>query len=175
MALSKEQKTAVVTDITQLLNDSKLTVVANYKGVDVKSMQKLRAQAKNSNTTVKVVKNRLVMQALNQVENLKKVNTDALKEQLMYAFNPDDEVAPAQVLNNFAKSEHSLEFVGAITADGNFMSIEDVKVLANLPNKDQLRATLIGTLSAPASNFVGVLSSNIKGVLNVLNARAESL
>ena len=55
------------------------------------------------------------------------------------------------------------------------MSTDDVKVLAALPSKDQLRAQLVGTLGAPLSGFVNVLSGNIRGVMNVLNARAESL
>jgi large subunit ribosomal protein L10 len=94
---------------------------------------------------------------------------------LLYAFNSEDEVAPAQNLQAFAKTNPTLEFVGAITADGQFMSAEDVKALANLPSKEQLRAMLVGTIAAPLSGFVNVLSGNIRGVLNVLNARAEAL
>ena len=173
MALSKDQKTAVVTDVAKLLADSKMTVVANYKGLSVKAMQNLRRQAKDNGTTVKVVKNRLVIQALNQVDHLKKIDVAALKEQLVYAFNTEDEVAPAQALNTFAKSEPNLQFVGAITANGTFITADDVKELANLPSKEQLRAHLVGTIAAPISGFVSVLSGNIRGVLNVLNARAK--
>jgi len=175
MALSKDQKNAVVADVAELLQSSKMTVVAQYKGVTVKSMQSLRKSARQNGTAVKVVKNRLVKQAFINVDRLKASNTDALKEQLLYAFNAEDEVAPAQTLNNFAKTEPNLQFVGAFTSNGDFIDAAEVKMLANLPSKDQLRAQLVGTISAPISGFVGVLSGNLRGMLNVLSARAENL
>lgn len=175
MALSKEKKVAVIEDIAQLLDSSKLTVVATYTGTTVKSMQALRADAKENGTKLRVVKNRLVKQALSGNDRFKQTDNSALHGQLLYAFNAVDEVAPAQVLANFAKTEPQLTFVGAITADGTFIGADDVKALAALPSKDQLRAQLIGTINAPLSGFVGVLSGNVRGVMNVLNARAQSL
>ncbi len=173
MALTKDQKNQVVADVSELLSKSKLTVIAQYQGTAVKQMQELRRSARDSNTTVKVVKNRLVRQAILATESLKDTDTSALTGQLMYAFNSDDEVAPAQVLANFAKKNPSIQFVGAITPDGQFMSVDDVKSLASLPSKDALRAQLVGTLGAPLSGFVNVLNGNLRGFLNVLTAKAE--
>ena len=68
-----------------------------------------------------------------------------------------------------------MEFVGAISADGQFVGVDDVKALASLPSKEQLRAQLVGTISAPISGFVKVMSGNVRGVINVLNARAEAI
>ncbi len=175
MALSKDKKAEVVKTVSELLNSSKLTVVAKYSGTSVKAMQELRLQAKQNATAIKVVKNRLVKQALAKTDHLKAVDTTILGGQLIYAFNAEDEVAPAQVLANFAKQETQIEFVGAINAEGQMLSSEDVKALASLPSKDQLRAQLVGTIGAPLSGFVNVLSGNIRGVLNVLSARADQL
>jgi len=94
---------------------------------------------------------------------------------LMYAFNADDEAAPAQTLAESAKTNPVLEFVGALTHDGQFLSAEDVKAIASLPSKDQLRGQLAGVLAAPLSGLVGVMTGNLRSVMNVLNARAESL
>jgi large subunit ribosomal protein L10 len=175
MALTKVKKHEVVDEISALLNDSKMTVVAAYPGTTVKAMQTLRKQAKENGTTVKVVKNRLVIKAIQSNESLKDVDTAAIKGQLLYAFNSEDEVAPAQALANFAKTSPTLEFVGAITAEGVFIGADDVKALAALPSKEQLRAQLVGIISAPLSGFVNVVAGNVRGVLNVLNARAETL
>jgi large subunit ribosomal protein L10 len=175
MALSKEKKADVVSEVTDLLDASKMTVLADSRGVNVKNMQALRKAAKDNGTTVKVIKNRLVIKALKNTKNCQATDTSALKAQLLYAFNANDEVAPAQALSNFAKSEPNLQFVGAITADGRFIGIDDVKALANLPSKDQLRAQLIGTLGAPLSGFVNVLSGNLRGLLYVLDARSNNL
>jgi large subunit ribosomal protein L10 len=175
MALTKNQKQAVITEVSELLGSSKLTVVAKYEGTGVKALQGLRRDARDNGTLVKVIKNRLVIQALKDTETFKDTDSSALQGMLLYAFNSEDEVAPAQSLQAFAKQNPTLEFVGALTTDGQFMAAEDVKVLANLPSKEQLRSMLVGTIAAPLSGFVNVLSGNVRGVLNVLTARAEAL
>jgi large subunit ribosomal protein L10 len=175
MALTKDEKNAIVSDVTSLLEASKLTVVAAYTGTTVKAMQQLRREGRDNGTQVRVVKNRLVIKALGQVDHLKAADTGALTGQLLYAFNADDEVAPAQTLAKFAKEYPSLAFVGAITADGNFIGADDVKALAALPSKDQLRGQLVGTIAAPLSSFVRVVSGNLTGVLYALQARADAI
>ena len=175
MALTKDKKQEVVSEVAELLNQSKLTVVAKYEGTGVKALQQLRRDVKQNGTKVKVVKNRLVVQALKATDKLQDVDTAALEGMLLYAFNGEDEVAPAQSLNAFAKDNPTLEFIGAISAAGEFLPVDDVKALAALPSKDQLRGMLVGTIGAPLSGFANVLAGNVRGVMNVLNARAEAI
>src|ERR1700722_12152133 len=103
MAQTKDKKHAVVLEVKELLSTSKMTVVTKYQGTTVKAMQDLRRQARDNGTKVKVVKNRLVRQAIAQTEQLKDLDTTNLEGMLLYAFNSEDEVAPAQVIANFAK------------------------------------------------------------------------
>lgn len=173
MALTKSEKEQVVAEVSELLSSSKLTVVANYQGTTVKELQQLRRDAKDSDTKVKVIKNRLVRQALSQNETFKDLDTQVLSSQLLYAFNDGDEVAPAQVLSKFAKTTPALEFVGAITAEGSFMSAEDVKALASLPSKPQLIASVISTLNAPLNDTINSLSGDLQGILSGLEAKAS--
>jgi large subunit ribosomal protein L10 len=175
MPLTKVEKDKIVADVAQLLETSKLTVVAKYQGTSVKAMQTLRADSKEAGTSIKVIKNRLFKKAIEASSNLKDSDTTALEGMLLYAFNADDEVAPAQNLHNFAKTNPNIEFVGAFTIDGQFMGADDVKQLASLPSKDQLRGMLVGTFAAPLSGFVNVLAGNLRGVLNVLTARSETI
>lgn len=175
MALTKDKKNEVVREVSELLTVSKLTVVAAYKGTPVKALQTLRREARDNGTQVRVIKNRLVTKALETTETFKDADTSALTGMLVYAFNSEDEVAPAQALANFAKTQPTIEFVGAFTAEGIFIGADDVKALASLPSKDQLRAMLVGTLAAPLSGFVNVMAGNVRGVLNVLNARAQQI
>lgn len=175
MALTKEKKNEVVKDVGELVASSKLTVIAEYKGTPVKAMQALRRQASNNGTKVLVVKNRLVIKALQANPITKDADTSALTGMLLYAFNADDEVAPAQVMAKFAKTQPTLQFVGAVTAEGVFIGADDVKALAALPSKEQLRGMLVGTLAAPLSGFINVMAGNVRGVLNVLSARADAL
>ena len=173
MALTKVKKNDVVAEVADLLKDSKLTVVAKYQGTTVKSIQALRKQAKENGTHVKVVKNRLVIKAIEQNDTLKGTDTSAIKGMLSYAFNSEDEVAPAQVLHAFAKTEPTIEFVGAVTATGEFMSAADVKALATLPGKNQLIAGVINTLQSPVRNVMSGLSGNLHGLLDAVAAKAN--
>lgn len=175
MALQKDKKHEVVAEVVELLDAAKMTVITKYQGTTVKAMQQLRREARDNGTKVRVVKNRLVAQALKQTKQLKDVDTNALEGMLLYAFNSEDEVAPAQAIATFAKKNPTLQFVGAINADGQFLSAEDVKALASLPSKEALRGQLVGTIAAPLTGFIGVMSGNLRSVLYALNARAEKL
>ena len=172
MALTKDKKHEVVKEVTDALATSKMTVVAKYQGTTVKAIQQLRANARDNGTKVRVVKNRLVQKALADVDTLKDIDTSALNGQLLYAFNMQDEVAPAQVLAAFAKTNPSIEFVGAITAQGKFISAEEVKALATLPSKDNLIAQVIATLQAPLNDTVNALAGDLHGLLDGVSAKA---
>lgn len=174
MALTKNEKNDVVKQVSDLLSASKMTVVAKYQGTTVKALQGLRRDARANGTNVKVVKNRLVIQALKATDSLKDTDTSALTGMLLYAFNGEDEVAPAQSLHAFAKTNPSLEFVGAITADGQFIDAASVKALAVLPGKNQLIAALINTLNAPVNGVMSGLQGNLHGLLQGLEAKAAN-
>jgi large subunit ribosomal protein L10 len=173
MALSKDKKQEVVSELSDLFKSSKMTVVAKYQGITVKSLQQLRREARANGTTIKVVKNRLVKKALESSDAHKGVDMSALKDMLLYAFNDSDEVAGANVLNSFAKKESALEFVGAFSAEGVFVSAQDVKALANLPSKPQLIGGIINTLQSPTRTVVGQLKGNLLGLLDAVATKAS--
>src|SRR5688572_17280292 len=158
MPLTKDKKNEVVAEVAASLGASKMTVVAKYQGTTVKALQQLRRDARDGGTKLRVVKNRLFRQALQQTDTLKDVDTSELTGQLLYAFSPEDEVAPAQVLAAFAKANPQVEFVGAITAQGKFITADEVKALAELPSKDTLIATVIAAHTSPLHDRINGLS-----------------
>ncbi len=174
MPLSKQAKKEAVDSLSSLLATSKMTVMANYSGVNVAQLQELRASARENQVTVRVAKNRLFKVALSKVDALKELDMSGHTGQTLYAFCDYDEVMPAQLLDKFAKQYPNMEFVGAINAEGELIDAELVKQLASLPSKDQLRGQLVGVIAGPMSGFVNVLSGNIRGLINVLNAKAEA-
>lgn len=174
MALTKVQKNDVVDEVSALLASSRMTVVAKYEGTAVKALQSLRRDARENGTKVKVVKNRLLIQALKGNDALKGVDTGALQGMLLYAFNSEDEVAAAQVLANFAKTNPTVEFVGAISAEGTFVSSDDVKALAALPGKNQLIAQVVATLLSPVNDVTNALSGNLHALLDGVEAKAAA-
>lgn len=174
MALTKDKKDEIIKDISKMLADSKMTVVAAYQGTPVKAMQTLRSQAKDNNTVIRVVKNRLIIQALKTSDTFKDVDTSSLTGMLLYAFNNDDEVAPAQTLANFAKTQQTIEFIGAFTEQGALMSADEVTALSALPGKNQMIAGLINTLNSPVQGVMSGITSNIHGLLDGISTKASN-
>lgn len=174
MALTKQKKQEVINEVAELLAESKLTVVAKYQGTTVKQLQTLRKQARESKTVVKVVKNRLVIQALKDNKVYADADKSELTSQLLYAFNDADEVAPAKILAEFAKKNPTIEFVGAYTAEGLFIGVDDVKALAALPSKNELIAQVVATLLSPVNDITNALSGNLHGLLDGVEAKATA-
>jgi len=174
MALTKVKKDEVVAEISTLLAGSKMTVVAKYQGTTVKALQQLRREAKANGTKVKVVKNRLVIKAMHANDAYKDSDVAGLNGMLLYAFNGEDEVAPAQMLHTFAKANPTLEFVGAYDASGHFMGAEDVKALATLPSKNDLIAQVVATLLSPVNDVTNALSGNLHALLDGVEAKAAA-
>lgn len=174
MALTKVKKNEVVKEVADLLGNSKMTVVAAYQGTPVKAMQELRRMGRDSDTTLKVVKNRLVIKALQANDAFKDADTSELTGMLLYAFNSKDEVAPAQTLATFAKTQPTLEFVGAFSAEGKFLSAEEVTALATLPSKNELVAQVVATLMSPLHDTVSGLSGNLHALLDGVEAKAAA-
>lgn len=174
MALTKDKKHEVVAEVAEALKSSKMTVVAKYQGTTVKSIQQLRRDARAGGTKLRVVKNRLAIKALQSVDTLKDVDTSQLTGQLLYAFNTEDEVAPAQALAAFAKLHPNVEFVGAITAQGKFISADEVKALATLPSRENLIAQVVATLASPLHDVTNALSGNLHALLDGVEAKAST-
>ena len=92
----------------------------------------------------------------------------------MYAFNAEDEVAPAQAIKAFAKTNPTLEFVGAFSADGTYMDADQVKTLADLPSKEQLIGQVVETLLSPVNDITNALSGNLHALLDGVRDKAAA-
>ncbi len=174
MAISRDKKNELVAELTELLTNAKTTAFATYQGLSVADVQVLRAAARDNGVVIKVVKNRLVRVALNDVEAYKDVDTSSLNGQLLYAMSAEDEVAPAKVLSEFAKTNPALAIAGGFSLEGGLMSADDVKALAALPSKSQLIAEVIAQLLSPVHDVTNALSGNLHALLDGVEAKATS-
>ena len=175
MAISRDKKNTLVTELGELFADSKLAVGAAYSGLNVADMQNLRAVARENNVIIKVAKNRLIRVALSGNDKFKSADTKALTGQIVYAFSNKDEVAPAQVLASFAKSHPDLKLVVGFDNTGKILDSETINALAALPSKDQLRGQLVSVIAAPLSGFLGVANGTERALVRVLSQRVEAL
>ena len=168
MAITKSKKQSLVADLTELLSSAKTTVYAQYNGLTVADVQELRKLAREQGVTIKIVKNRLVRVAMSEIAVYKDTNTTGLTGQLLYAVSDSDEVAPASVLDKFAKTHEMLKIQGGFSGEGRNMSEAEIKDLAGLPSKEQLIAEVVAQLLSPVTDTVSGLSGNLHGLLDAI-------
>ena len=175
MAIPRDKKNALVTELAELFASSKGSVGAAYTGLIVADLQELRAAARESDVTIRVAKNRLVRVALASSDKFKSSDTSLLSGQLIYAFSGADEVAPAQVLAKFAKTHPVLKLIVGFDGAGSTLDTATVTALAALPTKDQLRGQLVSVISGPLTGFLCVANGAQHGFTQVLSKRAETI
>lgn len=171
MAKTRAQKEADVARLGELLNSSKLAVLTDYRGLDVPSINQLRADLREAGITYLVAKNTLVRLALKQSAH-QIDDTAVFSGPMAIAFGAD-EVEAAKIVYDFAKKNEALSIVGAISEDGKVLSQTEVTALAKLPSREQLTGQLVGTIAAPLSGLVRVLNGNLTGLVYALNAIKE--
>lgn len=174
MAISRDKKQTLVAELTELLKDAKGTAFARYQTLTVADLQELRKAAREAGVTIKVVKNRLVHVALQEIDTYKETDTSLLVGQLVYAVSTEDEVMPAKVLDTFAKTHPALQLAGGFSGEGLAISEADVKALAGLPSKDQLVAEVVAQLLSPVHDTVNALGGNLHGLLDGIEAKAAA-
>ena len=173
MAISKDKKNTLVADLTELLSGAKTTVYAKYQGLTVAELQELRKAAREAGVKIKVVKNRLVRVAMGQIAVYKDTDTTGLTGQLLYAISADDEVAPAKVLAEFAKTHNALNLMGGFSDLGKALSEAEVKELSNMPTKNELIAQVVAQLLSPVTDSISGLAGGLPGIVSGLEAHAN--
>ncbi|HSX15090.1 MAG TPA: 50S ribosomal protein L10 [Candidatus Saccharimonadales bacterium] len=170
MAITRAEKEAVVEQLSSDLSRFKLAVLTDYRGLSVAEIKELRQALSAEGISYRVTKNTLLRLAAAASPTLKSIDPASFSGPMALAIGFDDEVAPARVIFQFAKTHEALEIVGALTPDGRLLSAAEVKALAQMPSRDQLLGQVVGTIAAPLSGLVGVLGANVRSIVNVLNA-----
>lgn len=145
-----ENKKQIVSEIAAKLRESESTILVDYRGLDVSEVTELRKELRDAGVEFKVYKNTMTRRAADDAE-LSELN-EVLVGPTAIAFSNEDVVAPAKILNNFAKKHEALEIKGGVI-QGNIASVEQIKELADLPNYEGLLSMLLSVLQAPVRNF----------------------
>jgi large subunit ribosomal protein L10 len=154
VGVNRTEKEKVVKEVSQVLSGAQAAVVAEYSGLTVAQMTELRTKAREAGVYLRVVKNTLVRRAV-QATPFQSLDGQ-LTGPLAFAASADP-VAVAKVLSEFAKTQEKL-VVKAGAMSGQLMSKADIAALAKLPGRQELLATLAGTLQAPIVKFVRTLN-----------------
>lgn len=172
MPFTKEKKKKMLTELEDKLASAKAAVFVEYAGTKVAPMQELRKTMREQHVSLRVTKNTLLRKALEK--NNLKIDDAILDKSLSVAFDEKDEVAPAKILYEKAKEVETLKILGALV-NGEFYGPEMVAQLAQMPSREQLLGQVVGTIGAPISGFVNVLSGNLRGLINVLNQYKDKI
>ncbi|PIR48069.1 50S ribosomal protein L10 [Candidatus Uhrbacteria bacterium CG10_big_fil_rev_8_21_14_0_10_50_16] len=171
MAKTRAQKEQMIADLTDTFSKTKSVVFAEFSGVPVQAMDRLRTQARNENIAVSVSKKTLMNIAAQQA-GWTGVDTAQLPNSVVTLMGYEDEVLPAKLVAAFAKGQAGVQIVGGVL-EGAYASADQMIALSQLPGKQELYAKLVGSINAPVSGFVNVLAGNIRGLLYTLNAIQE--
>ena len=155
MPLNVEDKKAIVADVGAQLAAAQTVVLAEYRGIPVEQLTKLRASARDQGVYLRVLKNTLARRATQgtQFEPL----ADSMVGPLIYGISADP-IASARVLQNFAKTQEQL-VIKAGLYNGKLLDVAGVKALATIPSRDELLSQLLGVMLAPVSAMARVLGA----------------
>jgi len=169
MPKTKLQKQQVLKETEKSIDKSKLIIMTSYEKLSVSKLQELRSELRKNDVFYKVIKKTILKLAKKDVDD--KI-LESFKGNLSLAYS-DDEVIAAKILAKFSKDNDGLKIHGA-WLEGNFLSQEQVMELSKLLSKEETLAKLLGTIKNPITGFVNVLSGNMRGLVNVLNAIKET-
>jgi large subunit ribosomal protein L10 len=153
--LNVQDKKAIVADVGAQLAGAQTVVLAEYRGIPVEQLTKLRASARDQGVYLRVLKNTLARRAAQgtQFEPL----ADSMVGPLIYGISADP-IASAKVLQNFAKTQDKLVITAGLY-NGKLLDVAGVKSLASIPSRDELLSQLLGVMLAPVSAMARVLGA----------------
>ncbi|HPU11957.1 MAG: 50S ribosomal protein L10 [Ottowia sp.] len=155
MSLNRSEKEAVIKEVTDLAAKAQTLVMAEYRGITVADMTKLRTDARSKGVALSVLKNTLARRAV--AGSSFEVVGEQMTGPLIYGFS-EDAVAAAKVVADFAKTNDKLVIRGGVYG-GKALDADGVKQLASIPTKEVLLAQLCGLLMSPMSRTAVVLGA----------------
>ena len=163
----RPEKQAMLTEIRDRVEESVFVILTDYGSMDVQTTQELRGKLSEVDAEFHVVKNRLFKHLADDVggEKLK----EGLTGRSAMVTGKGEVTDVARVLRDFIKDK-DVPTLKVGSMEGAFLSESDLKALATMPSKDEMRAKLLGTLVAPMQQTVGVLNQKVSSLLYVLKA-----
>jgi len=155
LSLNRNEKAAVVTDVSAQAARSQTLALAEYRGLTVENLNKLRVDARAKGVYLHVLKNTLARRAVAGTPF--EVAQGAMVGPLIYGFS-EDAVAAAKVIADFAKTNDKLVIKGGAYA-GKVLTVDGVKALAAIPSREVLIAQVAGLLMSPIQRMAGVLAA----------------
>jgi len=166
--MNKNQKVESVAEITSLVEKSTAVYLVDYSGVNVSDITQLRREFLEEGITYKVFKNSLLKRALNDIGGYDSFDP-LLIGMTGVAFTGENFAAPAKIIKKFSKEKNKFTLKGCYI-ESQFYVAEQLDVLASMPTKEEVMASIVGSIAAPASGIVGAINAVIRDVVGVIDA-----
>ncbi len=168
MAKSRQQKNEIVGKVVEKFKTMKSAAFTSISGFTMAQADEIRKVGKEKGVEVFITKKSLLALAAKEA-GLEGVDPKSFQGSILTAISFTDEVAPAKLLKEFSKKNDSFVFAAGVL-EGKGLTAQEVTQLSTLPGKTELLSKMVGSLNAPISGFVRVLSGNIRGLVTVLDA-----
>ena len=162
-----EDKKQFVEELREQFSKSKVTILTDYKGLDVEAMTELRAKLREAQIGYQVIKNTMLRLASEGTDA--ELIKDQFKGPSAIAFSYEDPVSPAKILTEFAKANDKLEIKCGVL-NGSVMDLEAIKALSSLPSREELLAQVLSAMIAVPTSLVQALNDAPRRIVNVLQA-----
>lgn len=170
MTLRLEEKKAIVAELAGVAERSVSVIAAEYRGLTVSQMTKLRSNARKSGVTMRIYRNTLARRAVEGTDFA--CLREALVGPLVLMFSQDEPAAAARIVRDFIKEAPAFE-VKALVLSGRLLAADQLKAVASLPSRDEALAQVMSVMQAPVVKFVRTLSETYAQAVRVIAAVAD--
>lgn len=165
--MDKNTKVEVVSEIKELLNSSSAVYLVDYSGITVDQINNIRREFLKEEVKYKVFKNTLFKKAAEEIGGYENFD-NLLVGMTGFIFTGENFVAPAKIIKKFNKDINKLAFKGCYF-DGTFYDGSQLETLASMPTKEEIMASIVGSIAAPASGIVGAINAVMRDVVSLID------
>jgi large subunit ribosomal protein L10 len=165
--MNRNEKSEMISEIKELLESSTAVYLTDYSGINVEDISDLRNQFRNEGVRYKVFKNTLVKRALQESGKYEKI-ADHLTGMTGFAFASSNPIAPAKIINKYFGDKEKMS-LKACYIEGEYFDGSQLKALATLPSKNELIASILGSLDSPVAGIVGAINAVMRDLVSVVD------
>ena len=170
--MNRNEKSEIISEIKELLESSSAIYLTDYSGINVEDISNIRNQFRTEGVRYKVFKNTLVKRALDEAGKYEKI-ADHLVGMTGFAFASSNPLAPAKIINKYFGDKEKLA-LKACYVEGDYFEGSQLKTLATLPTKNELIASILGSINAPVSGIVGSINAVMRDLVSVVDQISQN-
>ena len=165
--MNKNEKSDIVSQVKEMIESSSALYLTDYNGISVADINELRNEFRKENVKYKVIKNTLFKRAIQESGKYEKL-ADHLVGMTGFAFSDENLVAPAKIIKKYFDSNKKLALKACYLED-QFFEGSQLNEIAALPSKNEIIASIMGSLESPASGIVGAINAVMRDLVSVID------